>query len=36
MKDKDIKVARAYAIGENEETDKKLFLKVLSPIDDIE
>ena len=32
----DLKVARAYAIGENEDTDKKLFLKVISQIEDLE
>lgn len=29
-------MARAYALGENEETDKKLFVKILSPIEDLE
>lgn len=32
VKGSELKVARAYAMGENEDTDKKLFLKVISPI----
>jgi hypothetical protein len=36
VKGLDLKVARAYAIGENEDTDKKLFLKVVSQIEDLE
>lgn len=28
--------SRAYGMSENDETDKKLFLKIVSPIDDQE
>jgi hypothetical protein len=36
VRGQDLHVARAYTIGQNEETDKKLFVKVVGPSDDNE
>lgn len=36
IKEFEVRSSRAYGMTENDETDKKLFLKVLSPCDDQE
>lgn len=36
VKNFELRVARPYAVGENEETDKKLFIKVVAGNDDSE
>lgn len=35
VKDSELKPSRAYSIYENDQTDKKLFLKVTTQIDDL-